>query len=115
MLWVALDTSMENPPLYTVSGQCCVHSKGHINSSCPHSYHQSNYFLGQHLGLQSTIDLHCNWLHVKRAGASPYSVRSIGYSRDVNQDDVNSNGTFDRRDMDQSVDLSSSLGNHWDV
>ena len=29
----ALDTLMDNPPLYIVSGQCCVQTKGHIHSS----------------------------------------------------------------------------------
>jgi len=51
-----LDTSMENPPSYAMSGQCCIYTKGHINSSHPKSYQRSNYFLGQCLGLQSMID-----------------------------------------------------------
>jgi len=70
----ASETSRECPPLYAVSGQHCICTKGCINSSRSKPYQQSNYFLGQRLGLQSTIDLHCNWLHAKRAGASPHSA-----------------------------------------
>ena len=63
------ETSRELLPSYAVSGQCCTCTKGCISSSRPKLYQWSNYFLGQHLGLQSTIDLCCNWLCVKRTGS----------------------------------------------
>jgi len=47
----ASDTPVENPPSYAMSGQHCIHTNGHIHLSHSKPYHQSNYFLGQHLGL----------------------------------------------------------------
>jgi len=109
------ETSRELPPLYAMSSQCCTPTKGHIGSLHPKPYQQSNYFLGQRLGLQSTVDLCCNWLCAKRTGSISHSSRSAGYSRDVDHKDINSNGTFDEWDTDQSVDLGISLGDSGDV
>jgi len=111
----SLDTPVDIPPSYAVSGQCYVHTKGHISSPCPKPYQQSNYFLGQCLGLQSTIDLHHNWLCAKRTGFHSYSARSVSYSGDVDHSNVDSNRTFDEWDMDQSVDLGIGLGDYGDV
>jgi len=82
------ETSRELPLLYAMSGQRCTYTKGCIGSSCPKPYQWSNYFLGQHLGLQLMIDLCCNWLRAKSVGnqdavwrpRGPTATHSHGWS-----------------------------------
>ena len=105
----ASDTSVENPPSYTMSGQHCICTKGHIHSSYSKPYQCSNHFLGQCLGLQLMIDLCYNWLCVERTGSSSHCLGSVGYSGDVKQVDGESNGTFDKWDMDLLVDCGFGL------
>jgi len=44
-----------------------------------------------------------------------HSSRPVGYSGDVDHEDVDSNGTFNEWDTDRSVDLNISLGDSGDV